>query len=120
MAWMLWQGARGAARTTKTSSATLFDKLWRYVGPWPSGKTEYEGDPLAARGGVYASLGGGVSPGYSEHMTYGALRWMETLSDDGGRVALGHDHVDFRSLVSNPPKGGSQASCTCSTTSPER
>ncbi|KAH8046660.1 hypothetical protein JL722_13553 [Aureococcus anophagefferens] len=84
---------------------------WRFLGPrgaastWPSGKTEYEGDPLAAHGGVYAQLDGAAPP----------PRFAEHGGDLGAGAAaarrpprLGHDHVDVQGLMRSPPLGTAQ------------
>ena len=81
--------AAGSGGTDKKEGAVL-DRDWHCLGPFASGKTEYEGDPLAApeHGGVHRAYHsavlssssrkdrGNLAPVYSEYVAGGVLNWM--------------------------------------------
>ncbi|CAE7837580.1 unnamed protein product [Symbiodinium sp. CCMP2592] len=85
-------------------------KKWWVLGPFASGKVEYEADPVERLGGVWQLFGSrkaGVGL-LAEHATGGRVswRWAETLSGDGwAQIQLPHDHIPFQQLLQSPPLG---------------
>jgi len=97
-------------------------RKWWSIGPFASGKAEYDGDPLEAHGGVRQLFERGPGSGskrkvtkdyfFAEHVDGGQLEWRSVdaqLSSGGnpplGVVALPHEHVPFRGLMNSPPAG---------------
>ncbi|CAE7215455.1 unnamed protein product [Symbiodinium microadriaticum] len=87
-------------------------KKWWVLGPFASGKVEYEADPVERLGGVWQLFGSrkaGVGL-LAEHATGGRVswRWTETLSGGGdgwAQIQLPHDHIPFQQLLQSPPLG---------------
>ena len=96
-----------ALTTLASAPRTVLEAKWHALGPFASGKTEYEGDPLAAHGGAHAVFHDAVLK--KQRRKYlseyaGWLEWMPTRADQPG-VALPHAHVDWQSLHQRPPAG---------------
>ena len=91
----------------------VLDREWHAIGPFASGKSEFEGDPLAAaRGGVHRLYHAAllskkrkrpVHP-ISDLVVGGHVDWQATRAGQGG-VILPHQHVDWQTLQRSPPVG---------------
>jgi len=113
---------------TETNSGTSgavakIGKKWYTLGPFASGKAEFDGDPLVPLGGALALFERGPGSGskrrasqgfYAEHAIGGRVNWRSVdaapspQSQGGyGSVNLPIDHVPFQALMKSPPKGGS-------------
>eukprot|EP00927_Polykrikos_kofoidii_P049711 TRINITY_DN43727_c0_g1_i1.p1 TRINITY_DN43727_c0_g1~~TRINITY_DN43727_c0_g1_i1.p1 ORF type:complete len:986 (-),score=93.86 TRINITY_DN43727_c0_g1_i1:212-3052(-) len=96
-------------------------KKWWTVGPFASGKTEYDGDPLVPLGGIRTLFerGPGSKSGYksagntflAEHARGGRLSWTSVNSDSANglsisTVQLPYQHIPFQQLMEKPPLAG--------------
>ena len=83
---------------------SLAPSSYEYVGPFPMGKTEFDGDPLAARGGaaaLFAQHEAGAKQRFiSELASGGYVGWSTLRADGGGAVAVQPARVDWNQLVS--------------------
>ncbi|CAJ1430291.1 unnamed protein product [Effrenium voratum] len=83
------------------------------LGPFASGKAEYDGDPLVPLGGVHRLFerkNEEVQEFLAEHAAGGRIAWREAAASSGGRkaeVQLPFDHINFQGLMQHPPTGGS-------------
>ena len=104
LGWILCLAAVVAIASAARPAAEI-SKQWHWLGPLPSGKTEFEGDPLAAgKGGVHAHYFENKT-GFSEYTIGGILRWSTARVDGNGFVNLPHDHVHWQPLQQQPPTG---------------
>lgn len=85
---------------------TKFIEEWRFIGPFVIGKTEFDGDPLAAYGGVrnvsrfrYDSKAAVTF--FSELTTDGTIKWREVKQTQDLEVVRVSPKVDWNDLVSS-------------------
>ncbi|CAE8691920.1 unnamed protein product [Polarella glacialis] len=76
-----------------------FLKKWDVLGPFVRGKTEQDGDPLEAFGGVAALPRGGPERFLSELVPGGYVGWQKVSAKKDGSVTLHADGHDFNQLV---------------------
>ena len=71
---------------------------WHFLGPFPIGKQEQDGDPVAALGGIHnVPVGSGTY--YSEYGAGGRVGWTAFRADSAGAVAIQFPHIDWNDLV---------------------
>ena len=104
-------GLADANAPRRSDKGATLDRTWQWIGPMASGKTEYEGNPLAAHGGVLElfaaeKMGHERRSLLSEYIVGGKLSWSTVRSDHTG-VALPYNHVDWAGLQQGGrPVGG--------------
>ena len=88
--------------------AATLEKTWSWIGPFASGKTEYEGDPLVPHGGVhrlFVSRKSSPVSLYSEYHTGGVLTWEKMRAEPSGTLTIPHNNVNWNAMHQNPPAG---------------
>lgn len=81
------------------AARAVVDRQWSYVGPFPSGKSELDADPLGAvPGGAFAAVNETGAAFPSELVVGGAVGWTLLRADAGGVVSLA-PRVDWNDLV---------------------
>lgn len=76
---------------------TIAPAHWDYIGPFPVGKTEFDGDPVAqdVRQGPPA-----IQSSYSSELVPGGkVQWRRVRADGAGRVQINHPAVDWQFLA---------------------
>jgi len=80
---------------------------WDVLGPFPVGKTEYDGDPIEAYGGIYnlsrPSAEGSPSTAQflSEFATGGYVSWSRFVPNEEGWVEMAFPDVQWQFLVTS-------------------
>ena len=73
-------------------------RVFSYIGPFPSGKTELDGDPVGAFGGPLRAPNGSTTLYRSELVAGGVVKWTSLSMDSAGAAALS-PRVDWNPLV---------------------
>ena len=96
---------------TLSQRVVLSPTSWAYIGPFPMGKTEFDGDPLARHGGArqlfaqFEANGGANAKRkdrqrfLSELATGGYVGWSILPSTVDGSVVLQPERVNWNQLV---------------------
>ena len=72
--------------------------VWHFLGPFPIGKMEQDGDPVAARGGIQ-NVPVGVGSYHSEYGRNGRVGWTTFKGDHKGSVNFQFPQVNWNELV---------------------
>eukprot|EP00730_Choanoeca_flexa_P004489 TRINITY_DN11710_c0_g1_i5.p1 TRINITY_DN11710_c0_g1~~TRINITY_DN11710_c0_g1_i5.p1 ORF type:complete len:877 (+),score=197.04 TRINITY_DN11710_c0_g1_i5:98-2728(+) len=72
---------------------------WRAFGPFPVGKTEFDGDPVQSLGGIDAILSNRTLKVVSELSGNGYVGWSTFSADEQGFVSAYFSHVPYNTIV---------------------
>jgi hypothetical protein len=85
--------------------AAVISQPWSHItrfnalGPFPVGKTEFDADPVVARGGALALHSNTTTRIPSELATGGYVQWNKQTATDGGWVSVQWPGVDWNRIV---------------------
>jgi hypothetical protein len=87
-----------AVAGAKNSASVSHIRSWDFLGPFPIGKGELDGDPLAPYGGIWKIPRQDKTQYYSELATSGKISWTKLPVHAGGAVQIQPAGIDWNRL----------------------